>query len=118
MSYTWYENDCFQCGEPNLVCNGDESDWTQEDVADGFKCWKCGACNMLNDDGEMVRSDRDEDEHEDGLPHPQRSAIELAAPDMLAALEGLFAAPALNSEKAEHAAWDAAYQAMKKARST
>lgn len=69
MSVYWNEFDCVQCRKPNVVNNGDVDDMTLADV-DGFKCWCCGTCNMLDDCGNVVVSNRDEEEHDEGFPTP------------------------------------------------
>jgi phage FluMu protein Com len=40
MPESWYKEYCPKCDTINWICNGDESDLTQEDV-DAIKCRKC-----------------------------------------------------------------------------
>jgi hypothetical protein len=64
----WYEINCAKCQTPNLVDNGDLDDMTVLDV-DGFRCYSCGAGNMITGDGDVIETDESEC-LDDGYPVP------------------------------------------------
>lgn len=58
MGIMWFAEDCVNCGECNMVYNGDTNDWTVQDV-EGFICWSCKTSNSFSEDGEPELSDED-----------------------------------------------------------
>lgn len=71
---SYYEMVCPSCKTANLVCNGDESDYTVPDVEE-FRCRKCKSIIKIpeSEDGELISLGRDDGRFvRDGLPVPKR----------------------------------------------
>lgn len=64
---TWLEVDCAHCGQANLIDNGDPFDSSDHD-ADRFRCWKCKACNSLDDEGDAKATEETEEVDDGRVP--------------------------------------------------
>lgn len=62
---TWLESNCVGCKATNLVDAGDMSDMTIEDIG-GFTCYRCGAHNVFDDEGNVFKTN--EQQLEIGYP--------------------------------------------------